>query len=117
MGDFAGTLLSGLTFQGSIQYDCGCVTGVGGKNSSDNIELFPNPVTGELGVVSPESGDKKIKLVEIYDMPGSRVLSRKPAAGGRKQLFIDVSYLNAGIYFARLLLDDGSVKQIKFVKE
>ena len=59
IGDFTGTLTPGLTFQGGIQYDCGCVTSAAYETTENNISVFPNPVTSQLVVRSSELGDKK----------------------------------------------------------
>jgi hypothetical protein len=41
-GDFAGTLTAGLTYQGAVQYECGCSTGIRGDDDI-SVAIFPEP--------------------------------------------------------------------------
>ena len=113
IGDFTGTLTPDLTFQGGIQYDCGCVTSVQNETGANSISVFPNPVTNQFTIYDLRF---TIEHVEIYDVRGQKVLSQ-PQTSNLKPQTVIVSGLSAGIYFAYALLDDNSVKRIKFIKE
>ena len=87
--------------------------------AKSDIVVYPNPATNQLTVRSSEFGDKKIELVEIYNVVGKKVYSQisLPAevsfstqAGNLKsQISIDISQLKAGIYFIKVLAGSESV--------
>ena len=86
-----------------------------------NIQLFPNPTTGELKI---ESGELKIEDVEIFDIYGKQLSSftpfNFPAGGGditsSSPHKIDISHLSAGVYFVKIYTEKGEVVR-KVVKE
>lgn len=80
------------------------------------IVLFPNPASNELLVGGPEFGDKKIKLVEIYNVLGEKIFTQQPEVNSPKQVAIDVSLWKNGMYFARVKTDNGIFRK-KFIKQ
>ncbi|MCL2289978.1 MAG: T9SS type A sorting domain-containing protein [Bacteroidetes bacterium] len=71
------------------------------------IILFPNPTTGELRVTNYEL---QIEGIEIFDLFG-----RKHSAGSIMQNRIDMSDLQAGIYFVRIQTEKGVITK-KIIK-
>gem|GEM_PF-5353178 len=76
-------------------------------DESMQFSLYPNPVSDKLYIGSSEH----FSALEIYDVSGKLVLSKKSAVG-----FVDVSMLKRGQYLLKMISDDGSVMQTKFVK-
>lgn len=77
-------------------------------NLEQQISLYPNPASNLLNINT--STDFSIIASTIFDVTGKLVSSNK------HQISIDVSKLNAGIYFIKVQTDKGELKQ-KFIKE
>ena len=65
-------------------------------NNENNLFVYPNPVTGKLSV----SSNSIITGLEIIDLTGKIVFSRKYISGSRK-ITVDISHINKGIYFIK----------------
>jgi uncharacterized protein (DUF1330 family) len=72
-----------------------------------SLQLIPNPATNEITITTET--ENKNSEIKIYDFTGKLVLS-KTSTNSQKTL-IDISALNAGIYFVKVGNDFG-----KFVK-
>jgi len=96
----------------------------------ENITIHPNPTTGELII---ENGGLKISNIEIFDIYGRKTGVKFPsnslegwAQSGRDgkegrepnadRVSVDISHLQAGIYFVKITTDKGEVVK-KIVKE
>jgi len=87
-------------------------------DATDNIRVFPNPVTDELHIVIP-SNARDLKTVELFDINGRRLLSKRVETGHATSLqddntiVIDMSHLPSGVYILVLHTENGIVtKQI-----
>jgi hypothetical protein len=76
-------------------------------SNDEAISLYPNPVVDKLFIGS----DKHFSSLEIYDVNGRLLLSKKNIVG-----FVDVSMLSNGQYLLNLVMDDGKVMKTKFMK-
>jgi hypothetical protein len=104
---FTGNLLAGLTFQGGIQYDCSCVTSVDKQTVSDNqITVYPNPAND---FITFSNADLSISQIQILDIFGKIVL-----VGSEEKM--DVRNLAKGIYFANMILIEGTIIRSRFIK-
>jgi len=78
------------------------------------INIYPNPTTGvlriELRQAQLPNGELRINDIEIFDIVG-----RRQKAEGRKQNEIDISCLQSGIYFVKVLTEKGVITK-KIVK-
>ena len=71
----------------------------------EEIVLYPNPAENQSAIYS---GQLAISFVEIYDVLGEKVFSRKPGAdSGQQKIYFDVGALNNGIYFMKVTTDEG----------
>jgi hypothetical protein len=70
------------------------------ENVLSKIVIFPNPTRGELRI---ESKELEIKNVEIFDIYGKKILSNFNIN------LIDISELQAGIYFVKVFTEHGEV--------
>jgi streptogramin lyase len=73
-------------------------------NNESTLVLSPNPVKNTLTINAHTS----IRDITIVTVTGEKVLSTK-------QSIFDVSHLNNGVYFARIITDKGT-ETIKFIK-
>ena len=77
-----------------------------------NIKIYPQPARN---VVTIEA-DKLISSLTISDISG-RILLKNDFAQQVKQHVIDISFLNEGIYFMSILIDDKIItKKMKLIK-
>jgi hypothetical protein len=74
------------------------------RNNTDKLIVYPNPTTGELTI---ENGQLTIDNVEIFDVYGRKcqVINSPPLMEGWQPkadgVVVDLSHLQAGIYFVR----------------
>jgi len=75
------------------------------------IVLFPNPTTGQLRITNFKL---QIENVEIIDVYGRKMLAHKIES--EKQIEIDISHLQTGIYIVKVLTEKGITikKTIKY---
>jgi hypothetical protein len=84
------------------------------ENSNSTFSVYPNPASGELKI---ENAKCKINSIEIYDMQGRRSLTPTLSKGEGVAASVDVSALESGIYFVRLLFSNGEIKNLKVAIE
>jgi len=80
-----------------------------------DINIYPNPITGELRIVNYES---RIDNVEIFDVMGRSVWAQHVLLETRSpkpETIINISHLSDGIYFMRITTETGIVTK-KVVK-
>jgi hypothetical protein len=95
-----GVITNPTTIQGTLGTDSTLclIIGINELNKAEEIFLYPNPATTELRI---ENSELKIDEIEIYDVMGQRVFSKRPEASS-PELIVDVSALTNGIYFLQL---------------
>jgi len=71
-------------------------------NAHENIQIFPNPTTGELQVTSYEL---QVTGVEIFDIYGRNLSSHTSYLSPHTS--INISHLENGIYFVRVTTENG----------
>lgn len=75
--------------------------------SNDVITVYPNPAEHILKIKLPN--DMFIKELTVFDVNGRKILFDS-------KIDVDISELNTGIYFIKVVTDKGEYKQ-KFIKE
>jgi uncharacterized Ntn-hydrolase superfamily protein len=78
------------------------------------LRLFPNPATDEL-ILSIDNS-VILKSISVYDANGKQVIQRDNFEVHDLQQKIDVSQLPSGIYFLKVVSEDG-ITSLKFVKQ
>jgi hypothetical protein len=78
-------------------------------NIANQLQIFPNPTTGELRI---ESGGLRVDGVDIYDVVGKI----QKIGNWKAESVIDISQLPAGIYFVKIYTETGEVVR-KVLKE
>lgn len=81
------------------------------NNALENITLYPNPTTGELTITSYEL---QVSGIEVFDIYGRKLLSQN--SNLKLQTVINISHLQAGIYFVKIFTEQGEVIK-KVVKQ
>ncbi len=81
------------------------------EESLEAVELNPNPTNGILTV----KWMQEYKMIQILDLPG-KVLYSASLANGAKFISIDVSSLNKGVHFLKLINENSQVMK-KFIKK
>lgn len=86
-----------------------------GIDDEDAIQLriYPNPASSVVSIQSARKvlgGSQQSVIVEILDLNG-RMLIEKSITWGAGNADIDVSWLESGVYFCRILTDEGSATQ------
>lgn len=93
-------------------------TNIGRIIDANTMEVYPNPTTGIIDIVFNVEESTNATL-SVYDILGSlriTVLS-EPVAKGQYTYRADLGTLSAGIYTAKLLLDNKSVLVSKIIKQ
>lgn len=100
-------------YKSGVQSTClpNMAIGINELKHTISASLYPNPVTHHLNIDLAETATTS---VEITNMLGQTLYSRNFI--NERQLNADVSFLNPGIYFVKLLQNGGSVS-LKFVKQ
>jgi hypothetical protein len=82
------------------------------NNALENIKLVPNPTTGELQITNYEL---QITNIEVFDIYGRKLSSNHLITTSSHHL-INISHLQAGIYFVKITTEIGEVIK-KVVKQ
>jgi fibronectin type 3 domain-containing protein len=98
-----------------------CINGESINELSNQINIYPNPTTGELKVTS---NGLRVTSVEIFDMMGrvQKAEGRKqngeklPLQNGEDWGEVNISHLPNGVYFLKITTETGVVTR-KVVKE
>ncbi|TDY05783.1 spondin domain-containing protein [Meridianimaribacter flavus] len=80
------------------------VLGVNDIETTNHIQLFPNPATS---VVQISTETTSLSKVVFYDVLGKKVKSYKNTSNS-KQLYIDINSLTTGVYLVKSIANDGS---------
>jgi len=78
---------------------------------ADKFTIFPNPTTGELSVFSYQISVESIELFDVY----GRKLNNSQFSILNSQLKIDISHLQAGIYFVKITTEKSIITK-KIIK-
>lgn len=100
-----------LTF---LEYEINCEgTGIDTPTATESsLEVYPNPVNDNLYIETVDN----IENVSIYTILGTTVYNGKPATVSGQQSAINVAKLNSGVYFVKVITDNGEVVK-RFVKK
>ena len=70
------------------------------------LQVYPNPTTGELRI---DNGELIMENVEVFDISGKKLKGESKKENGEKEVLIDISELAVGVYFLRIITDQGEV--------
>ena len=83
----------------------------GVEELTSTVNIYPNPVENELFLATDVSAEE----ISIYDIYGRQVLSQRVNESTSQQV-VDVTDLNAGVYFVKLKTDEGDIVR-RFIKK
>ena len=75
------------------------------ESELSKIIIYPNPTTGELRI---ENVELRIEKIEIFDIEG-KIVSSQSFHFLSDHHTIDISHLNSGVYFAKIVTEKGEV--------
>ncbi len=91
-----------------VNIDDFVITGVLSNSNFElnNISIYPNPSTGifniSLGNITPN-------LIEVYDLTGKIILSKKDIVTSNSELTIDLSTASQGVYFVKIIENENQI--------
>ncbi len=85
------------------------VPGEGVEENAASFNIYPNPVNDVLFIET----EVEIIEVSIFDVYGR---SQQSTVNGQQSLSIDVTNLNSGVYFVKVITDNGEVVK-RFIKK
>ena len=104
-------LVGGFTQDTTLNLQFGSCTNPTNVDQMENdFSIFPNPSNGVINICS----GKKIISLNIYNMIGNLVMVSDIYENNYK---LNIDYLNEGIYFVEIKLDDGSLIKSRFIKK
>lgn len=112
-GAFTGFVTQNKLMQGTIQYSCGCSTGMQHPSAASNVRLFPSIVTREFQLdLSKAQG--VYQSARILDSAG-RLLDQLELDATATSILRNVASLSPGVYTLQLTGLKSSA-QLKFVR-
>ena len=75
-----------------------------------SLNIYPNPVSDKLYI----EAEVEIEEVVVYDVYGRHQVTETPSCQGN--LSVDVSNLNSGVYFVKVVTENGEVVK-RFIKK
>ncbi|MCL2290508.1 MAG: T9SS type A sorting domain-containing protein, partial [Bacteroidetes bacterium] len=81
--------------------------------AASTATIRPNPASDRIIVTSYEL---RVTNVEIYDIMGRRQKAEGGKQNGESSLEINISHLQAGIYFVRIYKENNSFETLKLIK-
>ena len=95
----------------AVNIPCAVVpTGIEQNAAGGGISLFPNPAADALNIVSASA----VKNIKIFDLLGKQVLATDLNEGSKAT--VNIKNMEPGTYFILLQLENGSQKNMKFIK-
>lgn len=93
-------------------------TGISSGSLDDkNISVYPNPSSDKLNLVIGVRKDTPVKI-EISDASGRRIVERQENFSATKnEVQLNVESLSKGIYFVKVIPENGAQRTLKFIKE
>ena len=86
------------------------VPGEGVEENTASFNVYPNPVNDILYI----EAETEIEEVVVYDMFGRHQVTETPSHQGN--VAVDVSSLNSGVYFVKIVTENGETVQ-RFIKK
>ena len=78
----------------------------------DNISIYPNPSRGFFTI---SLGDVQPSLIEVYDITGKIIISKKKNSISNFETSLDLASASQGIYFVKIDSDNGTITK-KIIK-
>lgn len=111
-----------ITSGGSVKVVCQVdatvpPTGIKALSSINQFSIYPNPAQNRIFIRNSNKSLISLNLIEIYNILGRKVLEMKVLQNSQNVMKIDISTLNSGVFFIKLLDSNGTGDVLKFMKE
>lgn len=102
----------------SLKTSNGCQpVGISEEKPIPNVQVFPNPSSGIINIMSPSSNENDFNL-EVYDLLGEMIIKKRITTGSDSEISIDLSFKPSGLYFLKIISNDKySIEKIFIVRE
>lgn len=87
------------------------ISGIEDEVEHMKFEIYPNPAVSVISLQLPPKAfgvSRQSAIIEIYDLNGKKLLEKHIPAG-TEEFALDVSSLQSGLYFCRLIVENKSV--------
>jgi len=81
------------------------------KKSFHNVKIYPNPAYDKI-TIDINNYNQEIAVMEIYNLEGKKIMNTEHRT---PNVEIDVSNWKPGIYFGRIIFENGESTEFKFV--
>ena len=98
----------------TMVYDIATATGIINNSHKKFVKVFPNPATTELKLVYNAEKQYSNTELQIIDLQG-RIVYSENVSNVQGLINVNVSGMNSGIYFCKLIADGYSIAQDKVV--
>lgn len=95
----------------ALPYVCSNSTSIK-ENALNTIQLFPNPAREAIQI----TGVPANSTIELLDISG-RIVYSKSITSYEEKVSINISHIITGIYFCKIISNNGDLVVLKFVKE
>jgi hypothetical protein len=85
------------------------------NNVISTVSAFPNPTSDYLNISLTETVEVE-SFISIMDANGKAVALTTPSYSNGSSIQFDIRQLENGIYFVKILNNDGSLTSAKFIK-
>ena len=85
------------------------------KRTISDIQIYPNPTTGELRILNYELGIINYELFDIHGKKFNSKFNPELNSGQNSEFIINIAHLPAGIYFIKIKTETGIITQ-KIIK-
>ena len=109
---YVSTAGAGATYYVDSIQITGNYTGIRNIANNGKFSIYPNPVSSTVTI---SNSTDKIKNIEIYNMVGELVADYQNVDNNK--YMINIGSLQQGMYFTKVLLNNGTVVSSKIVKE
>jgi hypothetical protein len=94
-----------------LEYEINCGEGIYETEQTSSLNLYPNPVQDKLYI----EAETEIEEIVVYDVYG-RVQNLRISETQKLRNSIDVTNLNSGVYFVKIVTENGEAVQ-RFIKK
>lgn len=109
-----------LDYDGRFYYSDVLTSRVGCKSESDQLILYPNPIsssTNEVQVENKINSFEGVYNISIFDVAGKAVMTNSITVNNNTRFKVNLQQLPAGQYVLRFISKEtGTVESIKFIK-
>ncbi len=108
------TELNCYLFNDNLEYsikDCALTNVDNPVSEEDDLTIYPNPGFDHLYIESNQMD--KILFIDIFDLGSNRIIAKQELISPE----LDINHLTKGVYFLKIIYQDGSNNLLSFLKK